>query len=89
MEGQHSSVTNYSRDFHTKQIPPKLERKREEHVPPKQPFTDTSIFKADFVDHRGAPKASMYRPISDLFSSAQPMQGETTKDFDFKKWQVN
>lgn len=88
-EGPVSSVTHYRTDFTNKEIPQRYERKREERVPPEEPFNSNSVFKEDFVDFRGAPKAPMFNPVSDLFKSSDPMQQETTKNEDFKSWEVS
>ena len=88
-EGPVSSTTHYRTDFISKEIPARQERKREERVPPEEPFNSSSVFKEDFKDHRGAPKAPIFNPVSDLFKSSEPMQGETTKKEEFKSWDVS
>lgn len=88
LEGPQETKTTSLSHFTPKEIPPKLEPKKEVHNPPEAPFDSTSIFKADFKDLRHAPKAKMCRPVSDLFATDQMMASTTTKDTDYKAWEV-
>ncbi|XP_048583256.1 LOW QUALITY PROTEIN: stabilizer of axonemal microtubules 1 [Nematostella vectensis] len=88
MSGSMDKTTTNLTYFTPKRSPPKMEKKRDEYVAPEQPFSSTSIFKTDYQDFRNAPKAAMYRPISDLFATDKPMQRETTKNADFQYYKL-
>jgi hypothetical protein len=88
MEGAQETETTNLSHYTAKEIPLKIEPKKEDYVPPEAPFNSTSIFKADYKDLRNAPKAKMYRPISDLFATDKMMESSTTKDTDYKAWKV-
>lgn len=88
LEGlQEKETTNLSH-YSAKELPPKFTNKKEVYNPPEYPFNSNSVFKEDFQDLRGAPKARRFRPISDLFATDMKMDSSTTKDSDFKAWQV-
>lgn len=88
-DGPVANSTNYRTEFNSKEIPPRYQRKQEERVPPEEPFNSNSVFKEDFVDLRGAPKAPMYNPKSDLFKTDKPMEQTTTKTDDYKTWEIS
>ncbi|KXJ28756.1 stabilizer of axonemal microtubules 2 [Exaiptasia diaphana] len=88
IEGSQERETTHLSHYQPKAIPPKLETKKEEYNPPEKPFNSTSVFKEDFQDFRGAPKAQKFRPISDLFATDKRMDSSTTKDSDYKAWEV-
>lgn len=88
IEGQQEKETTHATYYQPKELPPKFTNKKEEYNPPEYPFNSNSVFKDDFQDFRGAPKARKFRPISDLFATDQKMASSTTKDEDFKAWEV-
>ncbi|KAK3738142.1 hypothetical protein QZH41_005324 [Actinostola sp. cb2023] len=88
IQGPQERETTHLSYYTAKELPPKFELKKEHHSPPENPFDSTSVFKADFQDFRNAPKARKFRPISDLFATDKKMDSSTTKDADYKAWEV-
>lgn len=75
--------------FYFKASPTKpIERQREIQALPKSAFTNTSVFKADFVDHKTVKSAHMFKSESQLFRSNETMARQTTQTDSFKAWPV-
>ena len=55
---------------------------------PKTAFTSTSVFKADFVDHKAIKSAHMFKPESHLFRTNETMERQTTQADSFKVWPI-
>ena len=55
---------------------------------PKTAFTNTSVFKADFVDHKAIKSAHMFKPESHLFRTNETMQRQTTQADSFRVWPI-
>lgn len=65
-----------------------IERQPEMEALPKTAFTSTSVFKADFVDHKAIKSAHMFKPESHLFRTNETMERQTTQADSFKVWPI-
>ena len=65
-----------------------IERQPEMEALPKTAFTSTSVFKADFVDHKAIKSAHMFKPESHLFRTNKTMEQQTTQGDSFKAWPI-
>lgn len=81
------NLTGFFRFFKASPTRP-IERQPEMEALPKTAFTCTSVFKADFVDHKAIKSAHMFKPESHLFRTNRMMERETTQGESFKSWPI-